>query len=116
MSKDPAGWVIEYYSKARGDCPVIEYIASLSDQEQAKIDLYLRHLKDRGTELGMPFARPVKGRKPLWELRPMPHRIVYFAFSGRRFVLLHAFRKGRMKKQREHFDLAERRRQEIAGG
>lgn len=40
----------------------------------------------------MPQARPLTAHKPLWELRPMPNRLIHVAISGKQLVFLHAFR------------------------
>lgn len=93
MTAQEPEWTIEFYVDARGKSEVADFIDGLPVSERAKIRHYLRLLRDFGTRLGEPYAKAVQGHKPLWELRPQPNRILYFAHRGRRFVMLHAFRK-----------------------
>ena len=74
-----------------------------------KIYNHLRLLREFGTELGMPHARPLKGHRPLWELRSFPNRVIYFAYTGRRFIVLHVFKKKRQKTPIKEIRTAERR-------
>ncbi len=63
----------------------------------------------------MPYARHLKGK--LWELRissgRLTYRVLYFARAGRRFVLLHIFRKKTQKTPRREIDTALRRMAEL---
>jgi hypothetical protein len=93
MIEKPPGWQVEYYTDARGECDVLEYINDLQETEQAQVAMVLRLLAEFGLAVGMPYARALKGHKPLWELRPGANRVIYFAHTGRRFIMLYAFRK-----------------------
>jgi phage-related protein len=104
----PANWIIEYYTDASGASPVLEYIESLSDSEQVKVAYAILLLREFGTLLRMPHARPIE--KGLWELRADVERIFYFAHTGRRFILLHAYRKKSQKTPDREIDTAQRRR------
>jgi hypothetical protein len=55
-------WTIVFYTDHRGKQPVIDFIASLPINEQAKLRNTLRLLLEFGTRLGMPHARPVKNK------------------------------------------------------
>ncbi len=70
-----------------------EFINALPVREQAEVRNALRLLREFRTLLGMPHARPLTGHHKLWELRPGPNRLLYFAHTGRRFIILHGFRK-----------------------
>jgi phage-related protein len=72
-----------------------------------------RLLQEFGIHLGMPHARPVIGHPKLWELRPGPNRIFYFAHVGRTFILLHAYRKKGRKAPEREIAIAERRLAEL---
>ena len=109
MTMSQTGWEIEFYADARGKSPVLEFINDLSAQDQAKIRNAIRLLREFGVLLKMPHARPLTGHKPLWELRPGSIRVFYFAHVGRRFVILHAFRKKGQKTQSRQIAMAERR-------
>ena len=101
-------WHIEYYTTSRGASPVRDFINGLSVKERARTDHFLHLLADLGTELKLPHATPLKGHKPLWELRPMPHRLIYFLHTNHRFIILHAFTKKRNETERRHIETAER--------
>jgi phage-related protein len=83
-------WTTEGYQDARGRRPV-------------------------GVELGMPYARPLTGK--LWELRVssgrLDYRLLYFAHTGHRFVLLHAFSKKTRRTPRCEIEIALRRMAEL---
>ena len=66
----------------------------------------LRLLREYGIQLGMPHARPVSG---LWELRPGPNRFFYVAVRGRRFVILHGYRKQSQSAPQREIETAQRR-------
>jgi phage-related protein len=104
-------WNIVFYRDHRGKCPALEFIEELPTIEQAKIRNALRLLKEFGTSLDMPHARPVQGK--LWELRPGGIRLFYFAFIDQQFVILHGYRKQGMKAPAREIEIALRRMQEL---
>ena len=65
--------------------------------------------------MGMPYVRHLTGK--LWELRissgRLDYRLLYFAHTGRRFVLLHAFSKKTQKTPRREIEIALRRMAEL---
>jgi len=68
-------------------------------------------LERLGTQLGMPHVRRLQGSE-LWELRirgGTDYRIFYVAIAGRRFVLLHGFRKQSQRTPRREIRVAEQR-------
>jgi phage-related protein len=109
MTMQETGWRIEFYTNAQGKSPVVDFINDLPAHDRAKIRNALRLLREFGVLLKMPHARPLTGHKPLWELRPGSIRVLYFAHVGRRFVILHAFRKKGQKTPSRHITTAERR-------
>jgi len=87
-------WTPEFYETPAGRRPVAEYIDALGGREAAAVRRGLRLLGEFGSRLGMPHVRPLE--RKLWELRVRAgweHRVLYFAASGRRLILLHAFTK-----------------------
>jgi phage-related protein len=86
-----ASWRVGFYENHRGESPVLDFINQLPAQDRARIDLVVRLLKEFGTDLGMPHARPLRDR--IWELRPGGVRLLYFAYIEQQFVILHGFRK-----------------------
>ena len=102
--KSSARWTIEYFATDRGTSPIEEFLSSLPARERARATLYIELLRATGVSLGSPHARQLQDQ--LWELRPGSVRIIYFADSGRRFVLVHAFKKQTPKTPRRHIEIA----------
>lgn len=106
-------WRYVYYKDASGKVPVREFIAAQEAKVREKIFADLERLVRENVRLGPPFARKLSGRD-FWELRTKApggdiYRTFYFAFTGRKFVLLHAFHKKSQKTPLHDLELAERR-------
>jgi phage-related protein len=86
-------WSVEYYRDANGKEPVADFIDSLPTASQAKVLRLISLLADYGVLLKEPYTRQVKGK--IRELRIKDAqgaiRVLYFTFTGRRFILLHGF-------------------------
>jgi len=108
-------WIVEGYQDAQGHRPVDEFIDALPAKERARIIRTIELLKTYGADLRMPYARHLKGK--LWELRisfgRLDYRVLYFARAGRRFVLLHIFKKKTQKTPRREIETALRRMAEL---
>lgn len=104
--REPCGWSVEYYTDARGRAPALEFIRSLQGAERAAVLRVIALLQEFGTALGSGYAKPVEG---LWELRAGPSRVFYMAYTGRRFILLHGYRKKRQKAPHKEIETAKRR-------
>ena len=108
-------WTIENYQDARGHRPVEEFILGLPEKHQGRIAWTVELLKEYGLQLGMPYARHLRGQ--LWELRVSAgrarYRIIYSAHTGRRFILLHGFVKKTRRTPRQELVIAERRMAEF---
>ena len=103
-------WSVQYYETANGRCPVQEYLDTLEADEAAKVRFDLDLLESHGVELGAPYVRRVRGK--LWELRTTArsqHRLLYFAATGKRLVVVHAFTKKTSKTPPSEIDTALRR-------
>jgi phage-related protein len=109
MYTPPEEWQIEYYTDARGKCDVLDYINALQENERRQVTMHLKLLREFGLTLTLPYAKPLKGHKPLWELRPGNNRMVFFAYTGQRFIILHVFRKKGYETPKKHIATAERR-------
>lgn len=116
MTQEAPHWTIEFYRDTRGTSDVLDFMSDLPDRERAKVYNHLRLLREFGMQLGMPHAKPLTGHKPLWELRPGAIRLLYFAHAGRRFIILHAFRKRGQKTPSRHITTAEERMAEFLEG
>ena len=104
-------WEIEFYRTESGNEPVSDFIRSLkSAVDQAHILRILDLLLEHGLHFGAPYVRDVTGIRKLKELRIRGqsgiYRIFYFAFTGRKFVLLHAIAKKSQKTPKKDLRLA----------
>jgi phage-related protein len=107
-------WRIVFYKDSRGRSPIAEYLNTLPIAEQAATREAFSLLREFGISLGMPHAKHVDGK--LWELRPGANRFFYFAHVGRRFVILHAYRRHSQKTPAQELALAEPRLAEVLTG
>lgn len=110
-SEAPPAWRIVFYKDARGNDPIEEYLNRLPAAERVAAVEAIRLLQEFGTFLGMPHAKHIRGK--VWELRPEANRFFYFAYVGRRFIILHAYRKQSRKTPRRELAVAERRLAEV---
>ena len=104
-------WTVENYIDARGHSPVEEFLNRLPVRDRARVHQTIGLLEEFGLQLGPPYVKHLEGK--LWELRVRTgrkaYRVIYFAFSGRRFILLHAFLKKTQKTPRREIATAKRR-------
>ena len=104
-------WSVEYYCDIHGKEPVANFIDSLSMELQTKILRYIDLLARYGVLLKEPYTKQIRGK--LRELRVSDKsgnvRVIYFTYTGRKFILLHAFMKKTMKTPKTDIDIAERR-------
>lgn len=84
----------------------MQFLDALPIGERAVAGRVLRLLADAGVGLGMPHVRPVE---ELWELRAGPNRLFYIAHTGRRFIILHGYRKKSRRAPRQEIETARRR-------
>jgi len=100
-------WSVETYIDERGKDPIWEFIRGLQRKEQAKVLRAFDLLEKYGTRLRMPDARHIEDA--LWELRADASRLFYFLHVGRRFIILHGYRKKTDKAPLREIATAERR-------
>lgn len=104
-------WIVEYYRDTEDREPVADFIDALPDKTRAKVFRIIKMLKDYGVLLKEPYTRQVKGK--IRELRIKDNqgaiRILYFTFTGRRFILIHGFIKKTEKTPLRDIELAEKR-------
>lgn len=112
--ENEAKYSIKYYKDRRGNEPVKEYIDDLAGKSDKnsrimflKIRDYLRVLSIYGQGAGFPYVKRIKG--DIWELRPMNGRIMFAAWDGTGFILLHHFVKKTRKTPQSEIGTAERR-------
>lgn len=104
---------IIFYADRRGKSPVLDFIKELegANGKQAlarlkKVRLFLRRLKNEGTFAGMPMTRHLDG--DIWELRPLSDRILFAAWDGENYVMLHHFVKKTQKTPAREIEQARR--------
>lgn len=104
---------IIFYEDKKGRSPVRDYTNALalkndknSRVKYQKIGLNIRHLEENGTRALEKFVKHVRGE--IWELRPLRDRILFAAWVGDSFVLLHSFQKETQKTPRSEIEKAER--------
>lgn len=104
-------WIIKFYKTAMGNNPVQDYLNSLPREAKEDIAAVVTLLKERGTNLLLPHAKPVD--KKLWELRvhskEQIHRILYFAYKNKTMVFLHGVTKKTQKLSNKDIKLAYKR-------
>lgn len=100
-------WTVEYYCNAKGRYPAVEFIKSLSRREQAVLLRVVDLLEHFGLTLKYPYVRQIE--RGLWELRAGAGRLFYFAHTGRRFIILHGYRKKSQKAPTGEINIAKRR-------
>ena len=83
-------WTVEYY-EIKGGVSVVEEIESFGAKIFTRVLRTVSLLEQFGLGLGAEYVNHVRGK--IWELKVSRYRVLYFAFTGRRFVLLRAFTK-----------------------
>lgn len=104
-----------YQDRKTGGSPVLEYIKELSEKEEAKVLKYIEFLRVHKGYLDEPYSRHIRGK--IRELRvdfgSNRNRILYFTFSKRTIILLHAFLKKAAKTPVVEIKRAEENSQEV---
>ncbi len=104
-------WSVEYFKNHKGKEPVADFIDSLPIGTQTKILRLIDLLGEYGVLLKEPYTKRIRDK--IREIRITDNRgavrILYFTFTGRRFVLLHGFVKKTDKTPEKETDIAERR-------
>ena len=106
-------YTIIFYRTESGKEPVLDFIRELQKRKDkdarinaSKINDYLEILKTCGKAAGEPFVKPING--DIWELRPIRNRILFVAWTGECFVLLHCFVKKTRKTPKNEIEKAKR--------
>ena len=93
---------IRFYQDKNGNRPVVEYIRKLAKNKDkdsrikaGKINDYIQQLSKDGLSVGEPYIKHLGG--DIWELRPLRDRILFAAWDGDGFMLLHHFMKDTRK-------------------
>jgi len=109
-------WSIEYYVTSSGKRPVEEFINSLSPDSKSKYIFIADLLEECGLNVKEPYVKSIKGYRKLFEIRIKDraniHRIFYFAYTGKKFILLHGFTKKTEKTPQNEIEIALKRMQD----
>ena len=101
-------WSVEFYSDSDCDSPVLDWYGSLDDKAKAKLIWIFQLLETNGIEVGMPYIKPLGDK--LYEVRAdinrNTFRVIYFLYTGRRFILLHGFQKKTQKTPEKELERA----------
>ena len=105
-------WKIEFYQSSNGNSVVYEWFLGQEAKVKAKFAQIFDLLQDKGISVGMPYVRPIVNTK-LYEIGVEQstniYRIFYFAYTGRRFILLHGFQKKTPKTPMREIEIAEKK-------
>ena len=106
-------WVIEYYVTDKGKYPVKDFVDGLSPEGKAKYIFISDLLEQYGIAVREPYVKAIKGKKKLFEIRIKDksniHRIIYFVYTGKTFILLHGFTKKTQRTPAKEIRIAETR-------
>lgn len=104
---------IFFYEDRKGRSPVRDYTNALALRNDKnsriklkKISYQIQRLEVFGTRAGEPVVKHLRGE--IWELRPLRDRILFAAWIGDSFVLLHTFQKTTQQTPPDEIEKAER--------
>jgi phage-related protein len=104
-------WVVEYYRGAKNNEPVAEFIDSLPISTRVKVLRLIKLLSSYGVLLKEPYTRQVRDKIRELRIKDMRGaiRVLYFTYTGGRFILLHGFLKKTDKTPEKEIAIAEKR-------
>jgi len=111
---------VEFYEDCHGRQPVKEVLLELRDKARTSKDMRIQYenvlasikaLETYGTRMGEPHVKHIDG--DIWELRPSPHRILFFYWRDKKFILLHHFVKKTRKTPLREIDRARRNKKDF---
>jgi phage-related protein len=104
---------IVFYKDKNGKEPIKEHLQDLAQRKGKdsriklnKIQDYIEALRIYGTTTGEPYMKHLEGE--IWELRPIQDRILFVAWRGDKFLLLHYFIKKTQKTPQREIEQAKR--------
>ena len=108
-------WEVKFYKTKDNKSPVEEWLNNLNLKTQAKIIRSLNLLEKFNINLKQPYVKPLEDK--LYEIRIKDtqgiYRIIYFAHTGKQFIMLNGFTKKTQKTPRKEIDLALKRKEEF---
>ena len=106
---------IHFYKTESNNCPVEEFLDSLSGKQAQKVVWVLKLIEDLAV-IPKQYFKKLKNTSEIWEVRIQMgnniFRILGFFQKGNLIVLNHAFAKKTQKIPKREIEIAEQRRQE----
>ena len=101
-------WEIKLYKTETGECPMQDFISSLSEKSKKKLHGAIDYLKERGTELHRPQSALLRDgiRELRVQLQGRNTRTLYFFVFNDYIILTHAFTKNEQKVPDKEIDRA----------
>lgn len=100
---------IEFYHKTNGECPIKDYLDSLSTKLRIKTLRTIMLLEEFGTELRLPYSASVG--KGIFELRSIVGnditRVLYFFIEGNTAIITNGFTKKTQKTPKKEIEKAQ---------
>lgn len=84
-------FTIEWYFDQKGKSVSLEYLESLTEQEQVKLFQLIKLIGDRGAIVNKTKFRN-EGDK-IYAFKPQPHRFLCFFFEGSKIIVTNGFHK-----------------------
>lgn len=104
---------IFFYKDRNGRSLIAEYLRELTARKDKnsrikanKINDYIEYLAQEGQNAGEPYIKHLSGE--IWELRPIRDRILFAAWDGNSFILLHHFVKKTQKVPQKEIEKAKK--------
>ena len=111
-------WHVIFYKDKEGNEPVKDFILEQSHGAIGEILHVFDLLYRFGLSLGLPYVEKVQGK--IWALRIKHssdyYRILYFASSGQKFIVLHAIKKKSDKLRNADIEIAIKRMDDHEAG
>jgi phage-related protein len=107
-------WTIEFYKTEDDESPVEEWMSSIPKTAYTKLIRNMKMLREFNITLKEPYV------KQLYEIRAKDtngiYRVIYFAYTGKKFIMLHGFTKKTQKTPMKELKLSKQRMEEIING
>jgi len=111
-------WSIDFYKTGNNYSPVEEWLLTIPKSALAKVTRNMQLLREFNLALKEPYIKPLGDK--LYEIRAKDpkgiYRVIYFAYTGKRFIMLHGFTKKTQKTPKKEIKLAKQRMEEITNG
>jgi len=111
-------WTIEFYKTEDNESPIEEWLLTIPETALVKVTRNMKLLREFNLALKEPYVKPLGDK--LYEIRAKDssgiYRVIYFAYTGKKFIMLHGFTKKTQKTPSKELKLAKKRMEEIING